>query len=99
MRQSEGRYGEHQSGDANRGDGPSMSSTVLVTGGAGYIGSHAVKALRRAGYRPVIYDNLSAGHREAALGFGFEHHGIGPALIHRRLLWRPNITRLTCPAY
>ena len=44
------------------------SSTVLVTGGAGYIGSHAAKALRRAGYRVVIYDNLSAGHREAALG-------------------------------
>jgi UDP-glucose-4-epimerase GalE len=43
-------------------------STVLVTGGAGYVGSHAAKALRRAGYRVVIYDNLSAGHREAALG-------------------------------
>jgi UDP-glucose-4-epimerase GalE len=43
-------------------------SVVLVTGGAGYIGSHAVKALRVAGHRPVIYDNLSAGHREAALG-------------------------------
>ena len=39
-----------------------------MTGGAGYIGSHAAKALRRAGYRVVIYDNLSAGHREAALG-------------------------------
>jgi UDP-glucose 4-epimerase len=42
--------------------------TVLVTGGAGYIGSHAAKALRQAGYRVVIYDNLSAGHRDAALG-------------------------------
>jgi UDP-glucose-4-epimerase GalE len=41
---------------------------VLVTGGAGYIGSHAAKALRQAGYRVVIYDNLSAGHREATLG-------------------------------
>jgi UDP-glucose-4-epimerase GalE len=41
---------------------------VLVTGGAGYIGSHTVKALRSAGHRVVIYDNLSAGHREAALG-------------------------------
>jgi len=41
-------------------------SAVLVTGGAGYIGSHAVKALRKAGQRVVIYDNLSAGHREAA---------------------------------
>jgi len=39
-----------------------------VTGGAGYIGSHAAKSLRRAGHGVVIYDNLSAGHREAALG-------------------------------
>jgi UDP-glucose-4-epimerase GalE len=40
--------------------------SVLVTGGAGYIGSHAVKALRAAGQDVVIYDNLSAGHAEAA---------------------------------
>jgi UDP-glucose-4-epimerase GalE len=37
-----------------------------VTGGAGYIGSHAAKALCRAGYRVVVYDNLTAGHRAAA---------------------------------
>src|SRR5512137_1106185 len=41
---------------------------VLVTGGAGYIGSHAAKALAVAGRPVVIYDNLSQGHREAALG-------------------------------
>src|ERR1044071_8071358 len=41
---------------------------VLVTGGAGYSGSHTAKALRRAGYKVAIFDNLSAGHREAALG-------------------------------
>jgi len=40
-------------------------STVLVTGGAGYVGSHAVKALATAGYDVVVYDDLSAGHREA----------------------------------
>ncbi len=39
--------------------------TVLVTGGAGYIGSHACKALARAGYNPVTYDNLVYGHRWA----------------------------------
>jgi UDP-glucose-4-epimerase GalE len=44
------------------------SGPVLVTGGAGYIGSHAAKALRQAGHPVVIYDNLSAGHQEAALG-------------------------------
>jgi UDP-glucose-4-epimerase GalE len=38
---------------------------VLVTGGAGYIGSHAAKALARAGYQVVVYDNLLAGHRGA----------------------------------
>jgi UDP-glucose-4-epimerase GalE len=38
---------------------------VLVTGGAGYIGSHACKALAAAGRRVVVYDNLSAGHRGA----------------------------------
>jgi UDP-glucose-4-epimerase GalE len=42
---------------------------VLVTGGAGYIGSHAAKALNRAGYRVVVYDSLVAGHR-GAVKFG-----------------------------
>jgi UDP-glucose-4-epimerase GalE len=42
-----------------------MSKTILVTGGAGYIGSHACKALAKAGYEPVAYDNLVYGHREA----------------------------------
>jgi UDP-glucose-4-epimerase GalE len=42
-----------------------MSRSVLVTGGAGYVGSHACKALAHAGYLPVAYDNLSRGHREA----------------------------------
>ena len=42
-----------------------MPSTILVTGGAGYVGSHACKALGVAGYEPVSYDNLSRGHRWA----------------------------------
>ncbi|MGY8667457.1 UDP-glucose 4-epimerase GalE [Bradyrhizobium sp. UFLA05-109] len=42
--------------------------TVLVTGGAGYIGSHACRALVAAGYRPVVYDNLSTGHRSFVSG-------------------------------
>ncbi len=40
-------------------------TAVLVTGGAGYIGSHTCKALRRAGFDPVSYDNLSRGNAEA----------------------------------
>lgn len=42
---------------------------VLVVGGAGYIGSHAARALRRAGHTPLIYDNLSTGHAFLAEGF------------------------------
>jgi UDP-arabinose 4-epimerase len=38
---------------------------ILVTGGAGYIGSHACKALFKAGYSPIAYDNLSYGHKWA----------------------------------
>jgi UDP-arabinose 4-epimerase len=39
-----------------------MPQSILVTGGAGYVGSHACKALAASGYRPVVYDNLSRGH-------------------------------------
>ena len=38
---------------------------VLVTGGAGYIGSHINKLLAREGYETVVFDNLIYGHREA----------------------------------
>lgn len=41
-----------------------MTETILVTGGAGYIGSHAVLALKKAGYQVIILDNLSYGHPE-----------------------------------
>lgn len=41
-----------------------FSSSILVTGGAGYIGSHVCKALYKAGYLPVVLDNLSQGHKE-----------------------------------
>ncbi len=40
-------------------------STVFVTGGAGYIGSHVVKELLSQGHRPIVYDNLQTGHRKA----------------------------------
>ncbi|MCT4334117.1 UDP-glucose 4-epimerase GalE [Paracoccus sp. YLB-12] len=42
-----------------------MTGKVLVTGGAGYIGSHACKALAAAGLVPVTFDNLSTGWRDA----------------------------------
>ena len=46
--------------------------SVLVTGGAGYIGSHACKALKSAGYLPVTYDNLVTGWRDAVRFGPFE---------------------------
>ena len=42
----------------------SKNQTILVTGGAGYIGSHAALALKNAGYEVIILDNLSYGHQE-----------------------------------
>jgi len=50
---------------------------VLVTGGAGYIGSHAVRELTRRGHEVVIYDNLSTGYRSFANGFEFVDGDIG----------------------
>ncbi len=51
-------------------------STVLVTGGAGYIGAHTCKALAAAGHVPVVYDNLVYGHRDAVRWGPFEEGDI-----------------------
>ncbi|HEX4635325.1 MAG TPA: UDP-glucose 4-epimerase GalE [Rhizomicrobium sp.] len=56
--------------------------TVLVTGGAGYIGSHVCKALARAGYQPVAYDNLIYGHKSAVKWGPLE---VGDILVPSRL--------------
>lgn len=45
---------------------------ILVTGGAGYIGSHACKALKQAGFTPVVYDNLITGWKDAVKFGPFE---------------------------
>ena len=42
---------------------------VLVTGGAGYIGSHTLRALQNAGIEAIVFDDFSEGHREAIRGF------------------------------
>lgn len=72
------------------------SRKILVTGGAGYIGSHTCKALARRGYHPVVFDSLENGHRgavkwgdfesgdllePAGLGRVFERHGVA-AVVH-----------------
>ncbi len=46
----------------------SEQPAILVTGGAGYIGSHGCRALAAAGYQPVVFDNLSTGHRNFVTG-------------------------------
>lgn len=46
--------------------------TILVTGGAGYIGSHAVKALQLSGYQVLILDSLVYGHQDIAATLGAE---------------------------
>jgi len=39
---------------------------MLVTGGAGYVGSHIAKVFSRSGFEPIVLDNFSTGHRRAA---------------------------------
>ena len=63
----------------SRPAGGSGRGTILVTGGAGYIGSHACKALSRAGWTPVSYDDLSTGHA-AAVKWG----PLEPGSLHDR---------------
>ncbi len=53
-----------------------MKPTILVTGGAGYIGSATCKALAKVGYLPVVYDNLSRGHRWAVKWGPLEEHDL-----------------------
>ncbi len=56
---------------------PGEKGAVLVIGGAGYIGSHTSKALAASGWRPVVYDNLSTGFREAVLWGDFVQGDVG----------------------
>ncbi len=63
---------------------------ILVTGGAGYIGSHAARALRRAGYEVIIYDNLSTGYRRLVHGFELVAGDIADAQTLRPVLARVN---------
>lgn len=66
---------------------------VLVTGGAGYIGSHAVLALLDAGHRPVVIDNLVTGFRWAVPDDVAFHEGdIGDSELIARIVARENIS-------
>ena len=63
-----------------------MTDTILVTGGAGYIGAQMVKALRQAGFRPVVLDDLSSGHRSAVRGEELHVGDVGDAAFVDRVL-------------
>jgi UDP-glucose-4-epimerase GalE len=65
---------------------------VLVTGGAGYVGSHACKALAQAGIVPVTYDNLSQGHRAAVRWGPIVVADIGDTLALRQAMREFNIS-------
>lgn len=58
---------------------------ILVTGGAGYIGSHTAKALSRAGFEPVVLDDLSTGHRSAVRWGTFVRGDVGDRNLLREL--------------
>jgi UDP-glucose-4-epimerase GalE len=61
---------------------------ILVSGGAGYIGSHAARALRLSGYEVVLYDNLSSGFRRLAQGFELVEGDIADEATLRPVLAR-----------
>jgi UDP-glucose-4-epimerase GalE len=63
---------------------------ILVVGGAGYIGSHAARALRKHGYEAIIYDNLTRGHAFAADGFQLVKADIADAVQLKGSMSRVN---------
>ena len=65
---------------------------VLVTGGAGYIGSHAVKALTDAGSEVVVLDSLVAGHRNAIIGVPFVQADIADTNEVRKTIREYHVT-------
>ena len=66
--------------------------TVLVTGGAGYVGSHAVKELRASGIPCVILDNLRRGHRELALDTELVVGDIADASLVAQIIAKHRVT-------
>lgn len=73
---------------------------VLVIGGAGYIGSHTARALRRAGHEVIVFDNLSTGHEFLAAGFELVKADIlDPAALARILPRADAIMHFAAHAY
>lgn len=61
-------------------------TSVLVTGGAGYIGSHTVLELTKQNRSVVVLDNLSTGHREAVSGISFYEGDIGDTALVKAVI-------------
>ncbi len=72
-------------------DAKNPKESVLVTGGAGYIGSHVVRDLGESGYFPVVLDNLSTGNREYILYGEFVEGDIQDSDLLTELIGRYNI--------
>ena len=64
---------------------------ILVTGGAGYIGSHTCKKLFKAGYTPVVLDDLSTGHKRLVKWGPFEEGDISDYENNIRIIKKYNI--------
>ena len=67
-------------------------TAILVTGGAGYIGSHTCKALHAAGFTPVTFDNLVYGHREAVRWGPFIEGDLGDRELLDRVMREHSVT-------
>ena len=77
-------------------------NTILVTGGAGFVGSHACKALARAGYLPVTFDNFERGHQWAVKWGPLERGDLRDEndLLRAFETWRPwAVTHFAAHAY
>lgn len=68
-----------------------MAQSILVTGGAGYVGSHVCKKLAQNGYRPIALDNLSRGYARAVKWGPLEVHAIGDKEAVRGVLERHRV--------
>lgn len=68
-----------------------MSKNILVTGGAGYIGSFMVQKLGSAGFRPIVIDNLSNGRKDAVLYGEFIEGDTGDASLLEQIITRHQI--------
>lgn len=71
-----------------------MEKNILVTGGAGYIGSHTAKMLKKAGFNPITIDNLSCGHEYAVKWGAFIKGDVADEKVIRETVKKYNISAI-----